>query len=334
MTILVTGGCGFIGANFIIEYMGQNAGPVVNIDNMTYSANPKNLLSLAHNPQYIFYQHDINAYDAILAIMQRHKISAVVHFAAESHVDRSIVSPGDFIHTNINGTFQLLRAALEYYKTAGAGFRFVHVSTDEVFGSLGPDDPAFCETTPYQPSSPYSASKAASDHMVRAYFHTYNLPVLITNCSNNYGYFQFPEKLIPLMIHRALADKPLPIYGDGMNIRDWLFVTDHCQAIMRVLQHGQVGETYCVGGNNERNNIAVVDYICEVMDELQPRRDGLSYKTLKSFVPDRLGHDRRYAINSQKIQRQLGWQPQTNFRDGLRKTIGWYLQNPSHFTHQ
>ena len=328
--ILVTGGAGFIGANFVLDWLAQSSEPVVTIDKLTYAGNLQNLASIESNPAHTFVRADICDRAAMDALFRTHQPRAIVHFAAESHVDRSILGPEAFVQTNVIGTFTLLEAARTYWKgldAAGqAAFRFLHVSTDEVYGSLSPTDPAFTETTPYQPNSPYSASKAGSDHLVRSYFHTYGLPVLTTNCSNNYGPFQFPEKLIPLMIANALAGKPLPVYGDGMNVRDWLYVTDHCSAIRRVLEAGRLGETYNVGGHNEKPNIEIVRTICALVDEARPDPAG-PRERLITYVKDRPGHDRRYAINADKIDNELGWQPAETFETGIRKTIHWYLDH-------
>lgn len=329
--IFVTGGAGFIGSNFILNWIQTRNEPVVNIDKLTYAGNLENLKTIQDHPNYIFSQTDITDPKALAALIEKHQPRAILNFAAESHVDRSIHGPGEFIQTNIVGTFHLLQVTKEYWSALSEekkkAFRFLHVSTDEVYGSLELEDPAFSETTPYQPNSPYSASKAASDHLVRAYHHTYGLPVLTTNCSNNYGPYQFPEKLIPLVIHNALKGKDLPIYGDGSNIRDWLYVVDHCEAIALVLEKGRLGETYNVGGWNEKKNIEVVDTICTTLDELKPRGDGKSYLTQKIFVKDRPGHDKRYAIDATKIEKELGWKPKENFNTGLAKTIRWYLEN-------
>ena len=329
--ILVTGGCGFIGSNFIRHVLSRENVCVTNLDALTYAGNPDNLSGVASSPSYRFIHGNIGDYDLVLSLLREHKIDAVVNFAAESHVDRSIDDPDAFLETNVMETSRLLRASLQYYreqaKEISSSFRFLHVSTDEVYGSLAPEEPPFLESNPYHPNSPYSASKAASDHLVRAYHHTYGLPVITTNCSNNYGPYQFPEKLIPLMILNALEEKPLPIYGDGLNVRDWLYVEDHCSALCSVLEKGRVGETYNVGGLNEMTNLEIVDTICETLDEIRPRSRGDSYKDLKTFVADRPGHDRRYAINCQKIQQELGWSPQETFVTGFRKTIQWYLDN-------
>ncbi len=330
-TILVTGGAGFIGSNFILTWMKAAGTPVVNLDRLTYAGNPANLASLQSDPRYIFVHGDICDAEQVAGVLKKEQPRAIVHFAAESHVDRSITSPEAFIRTNVNGTFVLLEQARTFWSGLSepdrANFRFLHVSTDEVYGTLGPDDPAFSETTPYAPNSPYAASKASSDHLVRSYFHTFGLPVLTTNCSNNYGPFQFPEKLIPLMILNALEGKSLPVYGDGKNVRDWLFVEDHCSAIRTVLAHGLPGETYNVGGNSERANIDVVTTICNLVDELRPWPGGAPRTELIRYVQDRPGHDRRYAIDASKIRRELGWQPAAEFETGLRKTVEWYLSN-------
>lgn len=326
--IIVTGGAGFIGSNFVLDWLAQEDEGVINIDKLTYAGHLENLKTVINHPNHIFVQADINDRKTIDELLETHKPRAIVHFAAESHVDRSITGPADFIQTNILGTFHLLEAARHYVEKHKSNpkfnFRFLHVSTDEVYGTLGEHDPAFTETTPYSPNSPYSASKASSDHLVRAYFHTYHLPVLTTNCSNNYGPYQYNEKLIPVIILNALQQKPLPIYGDGKNIRDWLYVTDHCSAIRAVLKNGTLGEVYNIGGNAEKNNLEVVQQICEILDELRPLKNA-SYKNLISFVKDRPGHDRRYAINSSKIQKELGWTPKENFDSGIRKTIQWYV---------
>lgn len=331
MAILVTGGAGFIGSNFVLDWVAQVDETVVNLDKLTYAGNLENLASLQGNSRHVFVQGDIGDGELVARLLAEHQPRAVVNFAAESHVDRSIHGPEDFIQTNVVGSFRLLEAVRAYWQglegEAKAGFRFLHVSTDEVYGSLEKTDPAFSETNRYEPNSPYSASKAASDHLVRAYHHTYSLPVLTTNCSNNYGPYHFPEKLIPLVIHNALAGKPLPIYGDGQQIRDWLFVTDHCSAIRRVLEAGRVGETYNVGGWNEKANLEVVHTLCTLLDELSPRADGQSYKTQITFVKDRPGHDRRYAIDAGKIERELGWKPAETFESGIRKTVQWYLDH-------
>ena len=329
--ILVTGAAGFIGANFVLDWLAQSNEPVVNLDKLTYAGNLQNLASLQGNPAHLFVQGDIGDRALVDKLLAEHRPRAVVNFAAESHVDRSIHGPEDFIQTNVVGTFHLLESVRAYWGSlegeVKASFRFLHVSTDEVYGTLGPNDAPFTETTPYTPNSPYSASKAASDHLVRAYHHTYGLPVLTTNCSNNYGPYHFPEKLIPLMIVNALAGKPLPVYGDGMQVRDWLFVKDHCSAIRRVLEAGRVGETYNVGGWNEKPNIEIVKTVCALLGELRPRADGQSYETQITYVKDRPGHDRRYAIDATKIHRELGWKPAETFDSGIRKTVQWYLEN-------
>ncbi|HEV2486375.1 MAG TPA: dTDP-glucose 4,6-dehydratase [Terracidiphilus sp.] len=332
-TIVVTGGAGFIGSNFIFNWLHAAGSPVVNLDLLTYAGNPANLASLAADSRYLFVRGDICDADLVSSVLEKHRPHAIIHFAAESHVDRSIVSPEAFIRTNVHGTFVLLEQARKYWseldEVGRAGFRFLHVSTDEVYGSLGKNDPAFSETTAYAPNSPYAASKAASDHLVRAYCHTFELPVLTTNCSNNYGPFQFPEKLIPLVTLNALEGKQLPVYGDGKNVRDWLFVGDHCSAIRTVLQNGRIGETYNIGGNSERTNIDVVTTICDLLDEMCPGDAGTSRRKLITFVEDRPGHDRRYAIDAAKISRELGWKPAEQFESGLRKTVRWYLDNAS-----
>lgn len=328
--ILVTGGAGFIGSNFVLDWMDAGLGGVVNVDRLTYAGNRENLATLDGRGDHVFVAADICDTDTMRALLAEHQPRAIVHFAAESHVDRSISGPGEFIRTNIEGTFALLQAALGYWRELDGArrdaFRFLHVSTDEVYGSLEPDDPAFSETTPYAPNSPYSASKAASDHLVRAWHHTYGLPTLTTNCSNNYGPFQFPEKLIPLMILNALDGKPLPVYGDGLNVRDWLYVGDHCAAIRRVLEAGRTGQTYNVGGKNELKNIDVVHMICRLLDEMRPRAAG-SYTEQIAFVRDRPGHDRRYAIDPTRIESELDWRPAETFETGFRKTVAWYLEH-------
>lgn len=334
--ILVTGGAGFIGSNFVLDWLAATGEPVVNLDKLTYAGNLENLASIKSDSRHIFARGDICDRALLDRLLAEHRPRAILHFAAESHVDRSIHGPAEFIRTNVEGTFTLLEAARSYWSTlegdSKRDFRFLHVSTDEVYGSLGPNDPAFTEIHPYQPNSPYSASKAASDHLVRSWHHTYGLPVLTTNCSNNYGPYQFPEKLIPLMIANALAGKPLPIYGDGLNVRDWLFVTDHCAAIRRVLAQGQLGETYNIGGWNEMPNIEIVHVLCDLLDELRPNVDG-SYKRLITYVKDRPGHDRRYAIDARKIERELGWRPAETFQSGIRKTVKWYLDNQAWVQH-
>lgn len=330
--ILVTGGAGFIGSNFVLDWLPKAGEPVLNLDALTYAGNLKNLEALEGDGRHVFVCGDIGDFQLVAGLLAKHKPRAIINFAAESHVDRSIHGPEDFIQTNIVGTFRLLEAVRAYWGELSdvdkAAFRFLHVSTDEVYGSLGMTDPPFNENNRYEPNSPYSASKAASDHLVRAYHHTYGLPVLTTNCSNNYGPYHFPEKLIPLVIHNALSGKPLPIYGDGQQIRDWLYVTDHCSAIRRVLEAGRPGETYNVGGWNEKPNLEVVHTLCEILDELNPRGDGQSYKSQITFVKDRPGHDRRYAIDASKLERELGWRPEETFESGIRKTAVWYLANP------
>jgi dTDP-glucose 4,6-dehydratase len=332
-TILVTGGAGFIGSNFILSWIVSMGSSVINLDLLTYAGNPANLSSLDSDPRYLLVRGDICDAELVGSLLREHRPRGIVHFAAESHVDRSIASPGAFIRTNVQGTFVLLEQAKAYWSELSeadrCAFRFLHVSTDEVYGSLGAQDPAFSETTAYAPNSPYAASKAASDHLARAYCHTWGLPVLTTNCSNNYGPFQFPEKLIPLMIFNALEGRPLPVYGDGKNVRDWLFVEDHCAAIRAVLRAGRIGETYNIGGNSERANIEVVNTICDLMDEMRPRAAAGPRRQLISFVQDRLGHDRRYAIDASKLSRELGWQPAERFESGLRKTVRWYLDHSS-----
>ncbi|RDI28433.1 dTDP-glucose 4,6-dehydratase [Pseudacidovorax intermedius] len=329
--ILVTGGAGFIGANFVLDWLAGADEPVVNLDKLTYAGNLQTLASLDGDKRHVFVQGDIGDSALIERLLAQHQPRAVVNFAAESHVDRSIHGPEDFIQTNVLGTFRLLEAVRGYWSQLPAerkaAFRFLHVSTDEVYGTLSPTDPAFTEENKYEPNSPYSASKAASDHLVRAWHHTYGLPVLTTNCSNNYGPFHFPEKLIPLMIVNALAGKPLPVYGDGMQVRDWLYVKDHCSAIRRVLEAGQLGETYNVGGWNEKPNIEIVKTVCALLDELQPRADGKAYAEQITYVTDRPGHDRRYAIDARKLERELGWKPAETFDTGIRKTVEWYLAN-------
>ncbi|HJW57969.1 MAG TPA: dTDP-glucose 4,6-dehydratase [Burkholderiaceae bacterium] len=348
MSLLVTGGAGFIGGNFVLDWLTGCDEPVVNLDMLTYAGNLETLASLRSNPRHIFVEGDIGDRALVDRLLAEHRPRAVINFAAESHVDRSIRGPGEFIQANIVGTYNLLESVLVYWGVlparGGAGrdpsqswpeaaptkdsFRFLHVSTDEVYGSLSPTDSAFTETNRYEPNSPYSASKAASDHLVRAWHHTYGLPVLTTNCSNNYGPYQFPEKLIPLIIVNALAGKPLPVYGDGQQIRDWLYVKDHCSAIRRVLEAGRLGETYNVGGGNEKPNIKIVHAVCALLDELHPRADGNSYNNQITFVQDRPGHDLRYAIDARKIERELGWKPAETFESGIRKTVQWYLDNP------
>jgi len=327
--LLVTGGAGFIGSNFVLSTIARSGEPVVNLDKLTYAGSLKNLEALRGDARHTFVQGDICDRSLVRSLLGRHRPRAIAHLAAESHVDRSIEGPAEFVQTNVVGTFCLLEEARAYWSALPAqeraAFRFLHVSTDEVYGSLGPDDAAFNEQTPYAPNSPYSASKAASDHLVRAYHHTYGLPTLVTNCSNNYGPHQFPEKLIPLMIHQALAGKPLPVYGDGLNVRDWLYVEDHCTALGEVLARGRLGEVYNIGGSAEMRNIDLVKTLCAVLDDAKPRTGG-TYASLITFVKDRPGHDRRYAIDSGKIQRELGWRPRESFQSGLKKTVRWYLE--------
>ncbi|MBK9308879.1 MAG: dTDP-glucose 4,6-dehydratase [Nitrospira sp.] len=336
MSILVTGGAGFIGSNFVLDWLAQHEEPVINLDKLTYAGNVENLARLQDDARHIFVHGDIGDTTLVSGLLTKHRPRAVINFAAESHVDRSIHGPSEFIHTNIVGTFSLLESVRAYWEgltgNPNACFRFLHVSTDEVYGSLRADAPAFSETNRYEPNSPYSASKAAGDHLVRAYHHTYSVPVLTTNCSNNYGPFQFPEKLIPLCILNAMAGKPLPMYGDGRQIRDWLYVKDHCSAIRLVLEGGRVGETYNIGGWNEVANLDVVEKLCTILDKLKPRGDGCSYKSQIAFVKDRPGHDRRYAINAGKLEGELGWKPQETFDTGLAKTVLWYLENQSWVT--
>lgn len=333
MSILVTGGAGFIGANFVLDWLGQHDEPVINLDKLTYAGNLDNLAGLQGDARHMFVRGDIGDTALVDRLLAEHRPRAILNFAAESHVDRSIRGPGEFIQTNIVGTFHLLESVRAYWEAlkgeAKARFRFLHVSTDEVYGSLTKEAPSFSETSRYEPNSPYSASKAAGDHLVRAYHHTYGLPVLTTNCSNNYGPYHFPEKLIPLCILNALAGKPLPIYGDGRQIRDWLYVKDHCRAIRLVLESGLVGETYNIGGWNEKANLDVVQTLCDILDELRPRSDGKRYADQITFVKDRPGHDRRYAIDASKLERELGWKPQETFETGIRKTVAWYLDNQS-----
>lgn len=332
MTILVTGGAGFIGGNFVLDLLADSGEQVINLDKLTYAGNLETLASIAKDPRHVFLRGDIGDRTLVERLLAEHRPRAVINFAAESHVDRSIHGPGEFIQTNVVGTYVLLESVRGYWsslpQSESEGFRFLNVSTDEVYGSLGPGDSAFTETCRYEPNSPYSASKAASDHLIRAWHYTYGLPVLTTNCSNNYGPYQFPEKLIPLMIVNALASKSLPIYGDGMQVRDWLYVKDHCSAICRVLEAGKPGEAYNVGGWNEKPNIEVVQTVCALLDELHPRSDGASYASQIAFVTDRPGHDRRYAIDASKIERELGWRPAETFESGIRKTLRWYLDNP------
>ena len=337
MSILVTGGAGFIGSNFVNDWMADGADgpsggePVIVLDKLTYAGNLANLAEVQQDCRFCFVHGDIGDRDLVERLLKQYSVRAVLNFAAESHVDRSIHGPAEFIQTNVLGTFQLLEAVRAFLgglgEAAKASFRFLHVSTDEVYGSLSLEDPPFAENNQYQPNSPYSASKAASDHLVRAYHHTYGVPVLTTNCSNNYGPYHFPEKLIPLVILNALGGKPLPIYGDGSNVRDWLFVKDHCSAIRRVLEAGRVGETYNIGGWNEKTNLEVVRTLCAILDELRPRVDGASYATQITFVKDRPGHDHRYAIDASKLHRELGWKPAESFESGIRKTVQWYLDH-------
>ncbi|HYL25704.1 MAG TPA: dTDP-glucose 4,6-dehydratase [Burkholderiales bacterium] len=326
--LLVTGGAGFIGANFVVSTIAETGEDVINLDKLTYAGNPRNLDALRGDARHRFVQGDICERERTRNLLAAHRPRAIVHFAAESHVDRSIAGPAEFVQTNVVGTWALLEEGRAYWEGHGrdTGFRFLHVSTDEVYGSLGPDDPAFTEETPYAPNSPYAASKAAADHLVRAYHHTYGLPTLTTNCSNNYGPRQVPEKLIPLVIRNALAGEPLPVYGDGRNVRDWLYVADHCEAVRLVLERGKVGETYNIGGENERANIDVVRTICALLDRLRPRAGG-SYAGLIRYVTDRPGHDRRYAMNIAKLRRELGWRPRESFESGMEKTVRWYIDN-------
>jgi dTDP-glucose 4,6-dehydratase len=329
--ILVTGGAGFIGSNFVLDWLSGSVEELVNVDKLTYAGNLNNLASVRQDPRHHFVQADICDTAQMAELLNRYQPRAIVHFAAESHVDRSIVGPGAFVTTNINGSFSLLEAARAYWSALPAAehaaFRFLHVSTDEVYGTLGSDDPAFTETTAYAPNSPYSASKAAADHLVRSYHHTYGLPTLTTNCSNNYGPFHFPEKLIPLVIANALAGKALPIYGDGLQVRDWLYVSDHCAGIRRVLEAGAPGQTYNIGGWNEKTNLEVVRTLCTLLDSLKPKDDGRSYIEQLSYVSDRPGHDRRYAVDARKIARELNWKPVESFESGMRKTVQWYLEH-------
>jgi dTDP-glucose 4,6-dehydratase len=331
MSILVTGAAGFIGSNFVLNWLANNNEKVIALDKLTYAGNLENLKSVELNTNYLFVQGDIGDSTLMAKLLQEHQPRAIVNFAAESHVDRSIHGPDDFMQTNILGTYRLLEEARSFFNTLGdeakKQFRFLHVSTDEVYGTLSSTDPAFKETNPYEPNSPYSASKAASDHLVRAWHHTYNLPVLTTNCSNNYGPYHFPEKLIPLCILKALQGQDLPIYGDGKQVRDWLYVVDHCKGIATVLEKGVIGETYNIGGWNEKTNLEVVHTLCDLLDELQPREDGKSYKNQITFVKDRPGHDRRYAIDATKTSDELGWKPEETFETGIRKTVQWYLDN-------
>lgn len=329
MTLLVTGGAGFIGSNFILQWLKHSSESVINLDKLTYSGNLTNLSSITNDERYIFVEGDILNKDLVTSLLEQHQIRALIHFAAESHVDRAIHSPEIFVQTNINGTFQLLEAALGYWRKlpshAQQTFRFVHISTDEVYGDLREDEPPFHENTPYAPNSPYSASKAASDHLARSYHRTYGLPVLITNCSNNYGAYQYPEKLIPLCIHKALSGQPIPVYGNGLQIRDWLYVTDHCVAIERILDAGRIGEKYNIGGLNEQKNIDLIHLICSLLDRKSPRTDGRSYSTQIMHVQDRPGHDVRYGVDITKLQTELSWQPQETFISGIEKTVDWYL---------
>jgi dTDP-glucose 4,6-dehydratase len=337
MTILVTGAAGFIGSNFVLDWFTQSKEDVVSLDLLTYAGNLENLSSLNQNTHHHFVKGNIGDRDLVLNLLKKHDIKAVIHFAAESHVDRSIHGPGGFIETNIVGTYNLLESVRSYWndldEAPKKAFRFLHVSTDEVYGSLNDKAPAFTENHPYEPNSPYSASKAASDHLVRAWFHTYGLPVLTTNCSNNYGPYHFPEKLIPLCILNALKGKPLPIYGDGEQIRDWLYVKDHCSAIRAVLKEGRIGDTFNIGGCNEKTNLEAVEILCSILDELKPRSDGKSYRNQIIHIKDRPGHDRRYAIDATKIQRELGWRPKETFETGLRKTVLWYLEHETWVNH-
>ncbi|PUE56896.1 dTDP-glucose 4,6-dehydratase [Limnohabitans sp. 2KL-17] len=337
MTLLVTGGAGFIGANFVLDWLAAHDEPVINLDKLTYAGNPETLASLQGDARHQLVQGDIGDAALVSRLLAEHRPRAVVNFAAESHVDRSIHGPGEFIETNIVGTFRLLESVRGFWSSLPeaekSAFRFLHVSTDEVYGSLGQGDPAFAETHRYEPNSPYSASKAASDHLVRAWHHTYGLPVLTTNCSNNYGPYHFPEKLIPLMIVNALAGRALPVYGDGMQIRDWLYVKDHCSAIRRVLEAGRLGEVYNVGGWNEKPNIEIVQTICQLLDHMRPKADGSSYTQQITYVTDRPGHDRRYAIDAHKLEAELRWKPAETFESGIRKTVEWYLNNPEWVAH-
>jgi len=329
--VLVTGAAGFIGANFVLEWLGRGLSPVVSLDKLTYAGNLDNLAAVANDPRHTFVHGDIGDGESVTSLLQKHRPTAVVNFAAESHVDRSIYGPADFVSTNVVGTFRLLEASRAYFDSLGAAersaFRFLHVSTDEVFGSLTATEPAFTEMSRYRPNSPYSATKAASDHLVHAWSHTFAFPVLITNCSNNYGPYQFPEKLIPLMIHHAVRGLPLPVYGDGRQRRDWLYVIDHCAAIRAVLARGRVGETYNIGGRSEKTNLEVVETLCDILDAERPRQDGGSYRRQIEFVADRPGHDRRYAMDTAKIERELGWTPEETFATGIAKTVHWYLDH-------
>lgn len=329
--ILVTGGAGFIGSNFVLKWISQGTSALTNLDKLTYAGNLRNLEAVSSHPQYSFVQGDICDRDLVASLLEKRKPKAIVHFAAESHVDRSIHGPDDFVRTNVNGTFSLLEEARTYWMALSekerSEFRFLHVSTDEVYGSLGANDPPFSETTAYAPNSPYSASKASSDHLVRAYHHTYGMPTLTTNCSNNYGPFQFPEKLIPLVMLNARAGKPLPVYGDGKNVRDWVYVEDHCEAVRTVLDRGKPGETYNIGGWNEKQNIEIVETICSLLDEMGAKDPVVPHRNLITYVKDRPGHDRRYAMDGRKIERELGWKPRETFETGIRKTVEWYLKN-------
>ncbi|MCH8539382.1 MAG: dTDP-glucose 4,6-dehydratase [Opitutales bacterium] len=334
MKLLITGGSGFIGSNFIHHLFGQDEvliEEIINVDALSYAGNPENLSIYENNPRYCFYNTDIGQTEEIAQILERHEPDAIFNFAAESHVDRSINSPEPFFCTNVIGTLRLMEAFRAYHRKQSPErqkkLRFLHISTDEVYGSLNRDDPPFTEQTPYSPNSPYAASKASSDHLIRAAYHTYGLPVLTTNCSNNYGPYQFPEKLIPLMILNALEGKALPIYGDGQNVRDWLFVEDHCCALLKVWQRGKLGETYNIGGNNEKTNVEIVDTICDLLDQKAPSSAGLRYQELKTFVTDRPGHDKRYAVDTSKIKKELGWHPRETFSSGMEETIQWYLDN-------
>jgi dTDP-glucose 4,6-dehydratase len=331
MTIIATGCAGFIGSNFACQWTRACEEPIVNLDTLTYAGNLGNLEQVRTNPQHVFVKGDIGDRELLARLLAEHQPRAVLNFAAESHVDRSIHGPGDFIQTNIVGTYNLLEAVRAYWAAlppdGRSAFRLLHVSTDEVYGTLSPSDPPFDESSPYRPNSPYAASKAASDHLVRAWHHTYGLPVLTTNCTNNYGPFHFPEKLIPLVILNAISGKPLPIYGDGLQVRDWLYVEDHCEAIRLVLDAGRVGETYAISGGNEKTNLEVVRKICDILDELRPRPDGKSYSVQLAFVKDRPGHDRRYALDARKVARELAWRPRETFETGIRKTVQWYLDN-------
>ena len=337
MTIIVTGAAGFIGSNYVLNWISEKNEKVIALDKLTYAGNLENLKTVESNPNYVFVQGDIGDSDLVAKLLQEHQPRAIVNFAAESHVDRSIHGPDDFIQTNIMGTFRLLEETRSFFNTLSDDtkkqFRFLHVSTDEVYGTLSATDPEFKETNPYEPNSPYSASKAASDHLVRAWHHTYGLPVLTTNCSNNYGPYHFPEKLIPLCILKALQGQDLPIYGDGQQVRDWLYVVDHCKGIATVLEQGAIGETYNIGGWNEKVNLEVVHTLCDLLDELKPREDGKSYKEQITFVKDRPGHDRRYAIDATKISNELGWKPEETFESGIRKTVQWYLGNQDWVAH-